>query len=377
MAYFENIVKEQVVSEHTRYPACASLPDLIVLQSQDRAATFISSLDPESRPKPNEPLYLYPTARGGQTITKVSYGKSIKGPYAVGYYPCATPSYATKVDQRYLGMNTPSTPWPEPFGWQTKMRLDIKNLTVNLGISLAEYRQTANMFSSFATGMSKAYRAYRGRYKYRRRLSPCDIAASELTISYGVEPLVNDMYDSVVALTDRLEKPIMRRFVSSSQETINFNEPLLHVHGNLTTSDRAIAYVELDPGASAFTLGNPLELAWEVIPFSFVVDWGIGVGDYLSSLDALKAVTGVTGTVTRRLRGFGFQNDSVLNPGETFTQKGSWDYIDNSRTVLTEIPAPSFPRWDPSKSWRAITHGISLLTTLNKGCSGKGSKPWR
>lgn len=35
---------------------------------------------------------------------------------------------------------------------------------------------------------------------------------------------------------------------------------------------------------SQFGLANPLAIAWELVPFSFVLDWFVNVGDYLSSL---------------------------------------------------------------------------------------------
>lgn len=35
---------------------------------------------------------------------------------------------------------------------------------------------------------------------------------------------------------------------------------------------------------------NPALFAWEVIPFSFVFDWFVGVGDYLEGLTALHGI---------------------------------------------------------------------------------------
>lgn len=49
--------------------------------------------------------------------------------------------------------------------------------------------------------------------------------------------------------------------------------------------------------ASAQSLGllDPLTLAWELIPFSFVVDWFLPVGTYLSQLTALNGLTLMNG----------------------------------------------------------------------------------
>jgi hypothetical protein len=42
-------------------------------------------------------------------------------------------------------------------------------------------------------------------------------------------------------------------------------------------------------------LTNPLEVAWELIPFSFVADWFISVGDWLRGLTALHGLRIVSG----------------------------------------------------------------------------------
>lgn len=42
---------------------------------------------------------------------------------------------------------------------------------------------------------------------------------------------------------------------------------------------------------SSFGVTNPASLAWELLPFSFVVDWFLPVGDFLSSLDAEFGMT--------------------------------------------------------------------------------------
>jgi len=44
-----------------------------------------------------------------------------------------------------------------------------------------------------------------------------------------------------------------------------------------------------------FGLANPAALAWELIPFSFVADWFVGVGDYLNAQTALLGLTVVDG----------------------------------------------------------------------------------
>jgi hypothetical protein len=138
-----------------------------------------------------------------------------------------------------------------------------------------------------------------------------------------------------------------------------------------TTSKRAICYVDLDPETSPFTYGNPAELAWEVIPFSFVVDWAIPIGDTLSALDALRGVTGIQGTesakYTRVTKGW-IRRPNYQGVYLTSSTPGSVYYKGHQRSVITSIPLPPVPRWDPSSSWKTVANGLALLTAVNKRC---------
>jgi hypothetical protein len=45
-------------------------------------------------------------------------------------------------------------------------------------------------------------------------------------------------------------------------------------------------------------LTNPLVVAWELVPFSFVVDWFLPLGDWLNGLDATMGLTFSKGSST-------------------------------------------------------------------------------
>lgn len=273
---------------------------------------------------------------------------------------------------------SPAVLLPTVLDWQTKLRLKIKSRAVNLGTTLVEYRQTADMFSLFARKASSAYRDYRDLRRLRfRKLSPCDVAAAELTYSYGLEPLANDLYDSYQALGHKLTEPNVHRIASAVKEE----------HTEVWTSgphrsvvdwsfkQYAIAYVEFIANANDFTIGNPAELAWEVVPFSFVVDWAIPIGEALSALDALKDVKSITGTVTTKRK----WNSRVTSPylenlGYSQENPTRHTFKGVKRDIITSIPLPSVPKWDPSKSFRAVAHGLSLLTVLSDSCQSRGHR---
>lgn len=350
--------------------ACPALEDNITEALMYRQTVSIADNPVESRLRPTD-LVMNPTPQALQSTHRKWGGCWERGPVwdwqpycfdPPGYH--LFPTYDQQLDYNVYPIISLGDINPD---WQTKMRLDIKDMAVNLGNTLIEYRETAGLFRDFATKTRDAWQLFKGKKKSRQRLRPCDVAAAELLTSFAVMPLATTLADSVLTLQERLGSPIIRRFVSTAAEESDFSNE--NYTGRYRVSHRAIAYVRLNPDNRQFIFGNPLELGWEIVPFSFVVDWAIPIGDYLSSLDALTGVDGLAGTVTKKHRYSHESHPSSLKSAGYYPLvKAKTTYASHERVVMTGIPLPRVPTWNPSKSWRAIMHGISLLTTLNHRC---------
>lgn len=320
------------------------------------------------RPLPND-LGLSVTSLPEQWRSTSEYGIKEKR-YLSGMSYCGAPILAnlrpTWITNRdYFAPLTSVYCTAEAPNWALDMRMQIKDLAVNLGTSLAEYRQTSNMFLKGARGIASAWQQYKKAKKLRFDVTPCSVAAGHLMYDFGVRPLMNDVYDSVQMLQQRLEKPVYRRFCVTKSTQKSASGASYSASDSL--SYRAIVLAKIDPNTwSGFTLGNPAEIAWEVVPFSFVVDWMYPVGDYLSSLDALKGVSGMAGTLSIRKR-YSVQSWSTA-AGYTNIRPARYTKESYSRSLITSIPIPALPKYEPSKSLRNVAQGISLLTTLNKRC---------
>jgi hypothetical protein len=92
-------------------------------------------------------------------------------------------------------------------------------------------------------------------------------------------------------------------------------------------------------------LTNPLEIVWELLPYSFVLDWLVPVGRYLSVLDAdmgLQFLDGYWSTLTSvewHTRGVVF-NDSLTwsISGEAPQVEGFARYYGRSKYASTPVP---------------------------------------
>lgn len=264
--------------------------------------------------------------------------------------------------------------------WGGRLRNEIKDLSLNLGPSLVEYRETRNMFVSAAKSLiNVVHRAkgglYRGGYKWQKHNKAlCKMSAAHLQTTYGVMPLVSDLYDSVEILKSKLGKDLYRRFSAYDSRSGAIPSQVIgasRLTGRWAVSERATLYIKLLPNYDGFTVGNPAEWIWEATFLSFVVDWFVNIGDWLSSLDALRGVELYTGTRTRK------QNWWVTHEVEPWptvkglpfvhSQTGRTDYNSHERFLITNIPLPVL-RWRPTDSWHALVNATALLKGQSKEC---------
>lgn len=339
---------------------------------------------PESRPYPDDlnksitdrPMVYTRTSKPGCTGTFL-YRKE-DSTYTDRY----SRIYANKFTGPYSDVTEPSLP-----DWSTALRLQIKDEAINLGTTLAEYRQSVNMFGNAARGVVNAWRSFR-KLRPRKKLTMCSVASAELVYTYGVAPLVGDLYDSIERLQYRLQHPLYRKFhMRATDMNVSYVNRKYPVSGSYTPggyagratwkkSQDVDAYVWYDIEKTAnFIVGNPLELAWELVPYSFVVDWMIPIGDYLISLDALKAVKDVRVSVVTK--------DDIRNRYWVFGK----DYYGNAklgvdpkpmqtrerryqRQTYSSIPFPALPKPSLSGSVRRLLNATSLLVN-SRGCKGK------
>jgi len=172
---------------------------------------------------------------------------------------------------------------------------------VQLGVDFAEHRQAISMIANAATTIARSYSAVRhlrfgdAARHLRMGFVPPGVAIHRavgnnwLQYWFGWKPLVADIYAGLETLVTPIK--------SYSHVKARSRQPLLNVHVDgaerISTSGFVYAQqgarVAFDYDGAAFTLeqmglNNPAALAWELVPFSFVVDWFINVGDVLSSL---------------------------------------------------------------------------------------------
>lgn len=340
----------------------------------------------DSRTKP-VPLWRYPTDRGPFYEYRIRYPvMKYIGKFVCGGNTLHTLNYDSMSFYAQTSMS-------DYFPWSNILAGKIKQLRCNLASDIAEYRESLDVAVSLAEKLTAAVRTTAGiakrcggnprciaralgvkaasSFKQRERMSWGDIPAAWLTGALALGPTIASLDTVLTAISakDRA-RPILRviRFSQSNESKDGYiydmygRRPEGVWHGSLKT--RVVAVVELLPPKGVFddnfTPGNPLEIGWEMIPLSFVVDWFIPIGNWLSALDAYSGVSSVVGSVSTRTR---VAVTGVKSPGDNVLTAGTMLYSRFERRAFSSPPPLTIPQWSPHPSVKKLVTALSLLAT--------------
>lgn len=246
----------------------------------------------------------------------------------------------------------------------------------------------------FSRGQSKRHRARLSRKikaqkaLTRRRVLPADIerslpyhrkerrpkhvvAAGWLELQYGWKPLLEDLKGGAEALAESTLPKRTRYFASikksSSAKVImrnnNVGSFILHPKRSLIEIGvRVIAYVEEKNVPTMQDLISPATIAWELLPWSFVADWALPIGDYLSARGFASEMSGTYVVTERKLAVAANFSGSLGIASYEFPSNYYKQYL-FSRSVSNTLPVP-YPNvkgFGESFSWKRAANAVSLF----------------
>jgi len=265
----------------------------------------------------------------------------------------------------------------------------VKNQNVNLAQALAERAQTAKLLADAAVRLFKSLSALKkGRVSRAIELllpgSPKGIANDFLAYQYGVKPLISD----INGIIEEFAKPEKYEFdvkKSKSDKLVRVIEDTDGSYGVLRARVRVIIQSEvtvtyktrlrvkgISRDFARLGFGNPISLAYELVPWSFVLDWLIPLGDYLNKYDAFSGLQCVFTTKTVFMketvtieRTFGGQTPFgwTCGYGKTVSQIKR---VKVDRTLLSAPPALPAPSFRNPATAGHIANAIALITQLSK-----------
>jgi len=262
---------------------------------------------------------------------------------------------------------------------RTECLLKLADGKAELGAAIGEAKQTANMLADNWYVLLNGYMALKkGNWGYFGRklknLTAKDIANLRLELVYGFIPLMQDCEGAYSLLREKLAPaPIIsatRTVSDSSTVSGSYNSPGWDSNGHAKRSHRTKVYATPDLSrartANRAGLLNPLAIAWELTPWSFVLDWGLPIGNVLSALTATTGLTfvggydalHVEGEVTARMK----PNGSTI---ESSPRQGKMRLAHYKRSKLTGFPKP-VPYAKSPFSTSHVLNALALWTQAHK-----------
>lgn len=323
---------------------------------------------------------------------------------------------ALRVRGNVFGSDTSNGPWygvnqvcyqsgvPQRFSDQAlvKARLAMKRSDVNLGVAFGERKMTAKLLGDTALSLVASARALRkGDWKRAARelgVAPpknaprgSNFTKKWLEYQYGWKPLLNDVYGAADALSRRGTHDWRVTGKGSAFENIDIHKEL---PPGVRVQDGGIGvakgvrgvFVRIDavPTAtqSLASLGilNPALVAWELVPFSFVIDWALPIGSWLESLDAMIGYDNVSCSISslERFTASYKLRDSIIDRSardfDHVFRSGSATkrYVKLVRSVPASVPLPVLPRLKQPVSVGRMANALSLLTQVfGRGSHGR------
>lgn len=275
----------------------------------------------------------------------------------------------------------------------------LKSQKVNFGVAFGEYKETAELVSSVATRIAKTVRAFRDKrpsdwgnvvkHQLGKAAGPrpgsrgSGIPKSWLELQYGWNPMMQDVNGACEQLSSSYSGHPYRVTCKGGakrqlrgQRWGQVNKQYAGVR--IQMSGTQYAFVRLDyelssPALAVFSslgLTNPLEIAWELVPYSFVVDWFLPVGSWLSSLDADFGWRFLGGSHTEGYeylqQGNGVEIRRDLHPSDDSEE--AYGFVRSTqrnfsfvRSIYSSSPLPRFPGLKNPLSAGHVANALALL----------------
>lgn len=283
-----------------------------------------------------------------------------------------------------------SAPFPGDNGWTAnddislvgQLKSQVQGSDFDMSIFLGTSHQTLRMIGDNALSIAKALRAARKGdmtgaakalgsnrrgIKNRPATNVSDTLSSRwLELQYGWMPLLKDIDEGAHFIAHQLHAPMVQRYrVSRKKDAI----PPVSQNGFRNQSGykrvSIIAIMKENPSLiPSLGLMDPENLAWELLPWSFVIDWMYPIGDYLSARSFAQKLSGtfVTSTKIQMLA----SNYQIGQPGWSATggESAFHKKVSFTRAISSSlsIPTPAVKSLDRVASWAHCKNALALAT---------------
>lgn len=221
----------------------------------------------------------------------------------------------------------------------------------------------ARAFGSSESKVDRALAGLKGRESLALRL-----AQANLALQYGWLPLLQDAHGAAQALAQQLNNPAVQTYRARFQKPLSASTVSSNIaqwtYEGFARGQLIARLTEVDV-AGLNGLVDPSSVLWEVTPWSFVADWFIPIGSYLTAR-SLSSFTSGTYTKTisyvERFRAAdGIPKGPAFIPLNEPSMSVMRTQVRRSIATSLEVPLPNFKTLAEVPSWKRAANAVSLL----------------
>lgn len=257
---------------------------------------------------------------------------------------------------------------------------NVRTGPASLGVALAEWPESLSMIANRAVRLRAGYRDLRrgdfrgflrqfaigSKRKHRNKVSNVANEASSLWLEYsfGWKPLTQDIYQGVNAMGEPVPGgPVSGSGFEAVSKDYSSRWVIQRLEGKGYVKYGADVFVS-NPNlylAQQLGLANPALVAWELVPFSFMIDWVFDVGTCLGAMTDLLGCDVSNRYCTGFIRGEGSYGDRGSSWGDTpFMNTGFQMMMERRTSFPYPVPNTSFHA-NIGTSMNRAANAVSLL----------------
>jgi hypothetical protein len=195
-----------------------------------------------------------------------------------------------------------------------------------------------------------------------------------LELQYGWRPLLGDVHDAAQMLAHQINVPFVSRHCVRKWGKPKAAYPTPHnsfMEVDTWSKGQYVAYVSAEGSLVDLSgFSSPDQVVWELLPYSFVLDWFLPVGNLLAAMAVSRSTKGqfcLTVTTCDRQKGLDYYQKS----GNLVYAARSTNYLSktvvSTRAVTSVLDVP-LPSWQGlgglTDHWQRCANALALIGQL-------------